>query len=155
MKPYHTYSAIEVAFCLLKHAARAGKRLNTLQVQKLTYVCHGWSLALYKRPLITEDVMATQHGPMVTSIHFRFEQFGNKIISQEQLVELDAESDQIAFDIICILGDFNGPELKELTQRTGSPWKQVWDGTKIKPIPDEIIARHYSKIKNKGHAYSL
>lgn len=155
MKAYHTYSAVDVAFCLLKHAALQGKRFTNLQLQKLTYVCHGWSLAIYKRPLIIEDVYAWQYGPVVPSVYFQFKRFGSKVIDDQKQVQLDAESEQIIQDIVSVLGDFSGPQLVELTHRQGSPWTQVWDGTSNTMIPDSIIENHYSQIKSSGHTSCL
>lgn len=155
MKAYHTYSAVDVAFCLLKHAALQGKRFTNLQLQKLTYVCHGWSLAIYKRPLIIEDVYAWQYGPVVPSVYFQFKRFGSKVIDDKKQVQLDAESEQIIQDIVSVLGDYSGPQLVELTHRQGSPWTQVWDGTSNTMIPDSIIEHHYSQIKSSGHTSCL
>jgi uncharacterized phage-associated protein len=155
MKAYHTYSAVDVAFCLLKHAALQGKRFTNLQLQKLTYVCHGWSLAIYKRPLIIEDVYAWQYGPVVPSVYFQFKRFGSKVIDDQKQVQLDAESEQIIQDIVSVLGDYSGPQLVELTHRQGSPWTQVWDGTSNTMIPDSIIEHHYSQIKSSGHTSCL
>lgn len=155
MKAYHTYSAVDVAFCLLKHAALQGKRFTNLQLQKLTYVCHGWSLAIYKRPLIIEDVYAWQYGPVVPSVYFQFKRFGSKVIDDQKQVQLDVESEQIIQDIVSVLGDYSGPQLVELTHRQGSPWTKVWDGTSNTMIPDSIIEHHYSQIKSSGHTSCL
>lgn len=155
MKAYHTYSAVDVAFCLLKHASLQGKRFTNLQLQKLTYVCHGWSLAIYKRPLIIEDVYAWQYGPVIPSVYFQFKHFGSSEIDIQQPVCLDEESERIIGDIVTVLGHYNGPQLVELTHREGSPWKKVWDGTSNTLIPDSLIAQHYSQIQNSGHTTCL
>ena len=70
MKTYHTYSAVDVAFSLLKHAAEQGKTFTNLQLQKLTYVCHGLSLSSFDRPLIVDDVYAWKFGPVIPSVYF-------------------------------------------------------------------------------------
>ncbi len=155
MKAYHTYNAVDVAFCLLKHAATQGKRFTNLHLQKLTYVCHGWSLALYKRPLIIEDVYAWQYGPVVPSVYFQFKQFGASEISPTKQVELDGESEAIIRDVVSVLGDYSGPQLVELTHRAGSPWAKVWDGGSNRLIPDSVIEQHYLQIKHSGHTSSL
>lgn len=152
---YHTYSAVDVAFCLLKHAALQGKRFTNLQLQKLTYVCHGWSLGIYKRPLIIEDVYAWQYGPVVPSVYFQFKHFGSQAIDSTNPVDLDCESEQIISDIVSVLGDYSGPQLVELTHREGSPWYRVWDGSNNRLIPDAIIEQHYSAIKSSGHTSCL
>ncbi|MPW31258.1 DUF4065 domain-containing protein [Agarivorans sp. B2Z047] len=155
MKAYHTYSAVDVALSLLKHATKQGKCFTNLQLQKLTYVCHGLSLAHFQRPLITDDVFAWKFGPVVPSVYFRFKCYGAKPITERLDISLDPESESILEDVVAKLGHLTGPQLVELTHREGSPWKKVWDGTHQKIIPDNLIQGHYTQIKNSGHTSSL
>lgn len=155
MKAYHTYNAVDVAFSLLKHASEQGKCFSNLQLQKLTYVSHGLSLSHFKRPLIVDDVFAWKYGPVVPSVYFRFKDFGAKIITERLDVTLDHESESIIKDVVTQLGDLTGPQLVDLTHRTGSPWHTVWDGTHQKVIPDSVIQSHYEQIKQSGRTTSL
>ncbi|HBV77625.1 MULTISPECIES: Panacea domain-containing protein [Vibrio] len=155
MKAYHTYSAIDVAFSLLAHAKKQGKRFTNLQLQKLTYVSHGLSLSHFKRPLIIEDVYAWQYGPVVPSVYFRFKSFGSSVITDENDVCLDAESNSIIQDVVTKLGDYSGPQLVELTHRDGSPWKITWDKTPQQIIPDALIQAHYDNIQKTRHTTCL
>lgn len=158
MKAYHTYKAIEIAHSLLKHADTQGKSFTQLQLQKLTYVCHGLSLALYDRPLIIEDVYAWQYGPVVPPIYFCFKKYGSQHITvPDQQTELDPKSDQIIRYVVTKLGDLSGGQLVELTHRQGSPWSKVWgDGRHGKKvIPDDIIKEHYTSIQTSGIAHAL
>lgn len=156
MKAYHTYNAVEVAFIVLKHADLQGKRLTHLQLQKLTYVCHGVSLAYYYRPMFLEDVFAWKYGPVVPSVFFRFKSHGAGVIGErDDSIIIDEESDFIICSVIESLGDLTGPQLVELTHRENSPWTKVWDGSIHKIIPDEIIQAHYTDIQNSGHTSSL
>lgn len=155
MKAYYTYNAVDVAFSLLKHAAEQGKCFTNLQLQKLTYVCHGLSLAHFKRPLIVDDVFAWQYGPVVPSVYFRFKGYGASVITERMDTQLDDDSEAIVCDVVSKLGDLSGPQLVELTHRDGSPWHQVWDGTQNKVIPDSVIQSHYQYIQQSGHTSSL
>lgn len=155
MKLYHTYNAVEVAFSLLQHASMQGKNFTNLQLQKLTYVCHGLSLAHFHRPLIIDDVFAWQYGPVVPSVYFRFKSYGPNIISESSDVILDTQSDSIINEVVTELGHLSGSQLVELTHRPGSPWYQIWDGTHHKIIPDNVIEKHYLKIKQAGHTNCL
>lgn len=155
MATYHTYSAVDVALSLLKHAQVQGKFFSNLQLQKLTYICHGLSLAHFQRPLIIDDVFAWQYGPVVPSVYFRFNSYGASVITEQCDVVLDDESETIVKDVVSKLGDLTGPQLVDLTHRKGSPWHQVWDGTHQKVIPDHLIQAHYIKIKQSGRTKSL
>lgn len=155
MKAYHTYSAVDVAWSLLKHAKEQGKCFSNLQLQKLTYVCHGLSLAHFQRPLVVDDVFAWKFGPIVPSVYFRFKSYGSNVITEQCDVVLDHESESIVKDVVSQLGHLTGPQLVDLTHREGSPWHQVWDGTHQKVIPDHLIQAHYTQIKQSGRTASL
>lgn len=155
MKAYHTYSAIDVAFSLLKHAAEQGKCFTNLQLQKLTYVCHGLSLAHFQRPLIIDDVFAWKFGPVVPSVYFRFKSYGSSVISESMDVVLDDASEAIISEVVTKLGYLSGPQLVELTHREGSPWYKTWDGSQNKIIPDDVIQKHYQQIHESGHTSCL
>ncbi len=159
MQKYYTYNGVVAAFSLLKHAALQGKYFTNLQLQKLTYVSHGLSLAHFQRPLIIDDVYAWQYGPVVPSVYFRFKSHGAKCIEErdDPLFDslLDAESEGIVRDVVRHFGDLSGAQLVELTHREGSPWHEIWDGTHHKIIPDEVICAHYLKIQKAGHTNSL
>jgi uncharacterized phage-associated protein len=152
MKAYHTYSAIDVAYVLIKQASKEGKRFSNLHLQKLVYVCHGLSLAYFDRPLILEDVHAWKHGPVVPSVYFNFKPYGSEAITAfSEDIQLDAESAEIVCSVVSTLGHFTAWQLVDLTHREGSPWSQVWaqDG-KIRVIPDAVIKNHYLTIKETG-----
>lgn len=155
MKMYHTYNAVDVAFSLLKFASKQGNYFTNLQLQKLTYVCHGLSLAHFKRPLIIDDVFAWQYGPVIPSVYFRFKAYGASAITEKCDVVLDSESEAIVSEVVSKLGHLSGPQLVELTHRVDSPWHKIWDGSQNKIIPDYIIQSHYEHIQQSGHTTSL
>ena len=155
MKAYHTYSAIDVAWSLLKHAEQQGKCFSNLQLQKLTYISHGLSLAHFERPLILDDVFAWKYGPVVPSVYFRFKECGSDSITERKEVTLDDDSESIIQDVVSELGHLTAYQLVELTHREGSPWHQVWDGEHKTVIPDSLIQDHYLTIKHSGRTSSL
>lgn len=57
-----------VARALYETADRLGHPLDLLQVEKLVYIAHGWSLACRGTPLIDEIVMVEAFGPRLTSL---------------------------------------------------------------------------------------
>lgn len=153
---YHTYNAIEVAYRLLEHGVQQGKCFTNLQLQKLTYVSHGLSLAHYNRPLIIENIYAWKYGPVVPSVYVHFKKFGADVVVTEQNnVKIDGESDELIADLVGNMGDLSGPQLVELTHREGSPWSQVWDAEQTQIIPDHLIKTHYQWVLKCGRAKSL
>ena len=49
------HDARAVANSLIEKSQEEGNLLTPLQIIKLVYFCHGWMLALYKRPLIKQS----------------------------------------------------------------------------------------------------
>lgn len=45
-----------VANYFIEKSIESGNSVSPLQLIKLVYIAHGWTLALYKRPLINETV---------------------------------------------------------------------------------------------------
>ena len=43
--------------------------LTPLQIIKLTYICHGWMLGLYGRPLVKQNVKAWTYGPVIPDVY--------------------------------------------------------------------------------------
>src|SRR3954454_9651864 len=64
--PDSIYRSSAVANYLIK-AAPDG--LDALQVMKLTYIAHGFTLGLLGRPLIEDDIEAWKLGPVVRRIY--------------------------------------------------------------------------------------
>ncbi|MGR5464942.1 Panacea domain-containing protein [Photobacterium damselae] len=155
MKMYHTYSGLDVASCVLRLAQNQGKQLTNLQLQKLVYASHGFSLAQLKRPLIIDDVYAWMYGPVIPSVYFQYKQYGSGVISYITQVSLDSESESLIDGVVSLLGHIPGPQLITMTHQHGGPWCQVWDGSTERVIPDSIICEHYSHILNTQSIYSL
>lgn len=156
MKVYHTYTAVDIAFVLLKSAKGRGLSFSNLQLQKLAYICHGISLSRLERPLFIEDVYAWQYGPVVPSIYFRFRDFGADPVTETvEEVELDADSLHIVQSVVEKFGQLSPWQLVKLTHREGSPWQRVWSEKERSVIPDEVIKAHYDEIYRQGTTNAL
>ena len=62
--------------------ARSGGRLTPLQVIKLTYIAHGYSLAINGEPLVDEAVEAWRYGPVVPSVYYGAKKYGGGRITR-------------------------------------------------------------------------
>ena len=133
-----------------------------MQVQKLTYLCHGWMLGLYGEPLSRQQVEAWRWGPVIPDVYYELRKYGGQRMSE--LVDLrslgfepddirlsDKEADLVG-QVLEVYGDFTGPQLSTLTHKPGSPWDQVWRPGRGRAavIPDRIIQRYYAELARRS-----
>ena len=158
-----THSPVLVADCLI---ARSGGTLTPLQVIKLVYIAHGYSLALLHKPLIKEAVEAWRYGPVVPSVYHGAKKYGGKPIDEllysgikaDDAQSLDgvkklfdewihADQREILDGVFESYGDFTGLELVEMTHDEGSPWDLYYRrGTVKRQIPDDAIKAYYAEV---------
>jgi uncharacterized phage-associated protein len=62
------YDSRSVANYMINKSAQHGG-LDPLQVLKLIYIAHGFTLAAYDRPLLDDDVEAWKYGPVVRRVY--------------------------------------------------------------------------------------
>lgn len=156
------FPPLAIANAVLDEATKQGKQLTIMQLLKLVYIAHGWSLALLKAPLVNEQPEAWQHGPVFPSIYREFRRFGSSPISTKatnpfgQLVEasLDEQQRELVRSVVASYGHMHAFKLSAITHQPGTPWSQTYlggSGTSDE-IPDALIAEHYQKIASERRA---
>jgi antitoxin SocA-like protein len=65
-----------VANEFIRLAEADGRALTPLQVIKLAYIAHGWMLALYQRPLISDSIEAWKYGPVIPTLYHALKKYG-------------------------------------------------------------------------------
>ncbi len=146
------YPVFQVAETILREARSVGRELTPMQLIKLTYIAHGWSLAVTGRDLFEDRIEAWKYGPVIPALYQATKQFGRGRIPLAMVGDpddklLDKQDYDLVKDVYAKYGHLSGIQLSDLTHRTGSPWHQVYrDGVMSIEIPDEIIRRHYSDL---------
>lgn len=145
------YSVIAVADAILKIAKRQGKVLTPLQLMKLAYIAHGWSLGLGRGDLFGERIEAWKYGPVVPDLYHATKHFGRNPIPHSvidaQPMPVDWATSQFLDDIVKKYGGMSGTALSALTHKSGTPWDQVYkDGVFGIEIPDSLIQAHYQQL---------
>ncbi|HKP38495.1 MAG TPA: type II toxin-antitoxin system antitoxin SocA domain-containing protein [Pyrinomonadaceae bacterium] len=150
------YDARSVANELLRIAISAGRRLTNMQVQKLVYIAHGYSLAILREPLIKQMVQAWRYGPVVPDLYHALRKHGSgvvtepiNILSREKLSETDRV---LLTNVEKAYARFTGPQLSTMTHREGTPWRQVYDPKaefNNDVIPNDLIQQHYLTLLNE------
>lgn len=152
------YSPFSVArFFIEKSALNPCADLTPMKLIKLTYICHGWHLALLDSPLIFEPVQAWKYGPVVESLYRAFKHNGNAEIPKESaknLLDFPSDIKNGTKEIMQAVWEKYSPltaiYLSSLTHQPGTPWERVWnnEGGNSRNgaiIPDEKIKEFYKQ----------
>ena len=150
-----TNSAVAVANYFVRKSLETGKELTPMKVLKLVYIAHGWNLALYDEPLISDSIQAWKFGPVIPSVYQAFRVFRNSQITMMSPhtgnSELSKKDSELLDRIWDVYGDYDGIQLSAITHRENTPWDTVWNkqGGKYSlgaTIPDNIIETHYKEL---------
>jgi len=147
---------------------REGQGLTLMQLLKLSYIAHGFNLAIFDRPLANEYVQAWKFGPVFPSIYheFKYEIPGEPITNcakrinestgtLEKITENFQPTEKSLIEIVYkIYGKIDGWKLSALTHKEGTPWYKVWyegEGSKYHgvPIENNKIKDHFKGIVGK------
>ena len=135
-----------------------GKK-TPMQLIKMTYIAHGWSLAINNKPLIVEDVEAWKYGPVIPSLYYEFKKYGKNpvpYIPIEETNYIKPDDKKLLDKIIEVYGYWNGLQLSANTHKEGTPWHQTkkWYTMGNPIIPEKIIRDYYIekyKQTNEGN----
>ena len=152
------HSSLAVANRILQTAWSQKKNLTIMQLIKLVYIAHGWSLALLNRPLVADRVEAWQHGPVYPDVYNEFRGSGWQPIRRKAIdrwsgvaadSDFDADELSIIEKVVDAYGDFHAFELSSRTHQPGTPWSTVFaEGRgKFAPISNRLIKSHFDELR--------
>ena len=128
-----------------------GLPTTPMQLLKLVYLCQGWMLAMYDKPLINEPVEAWQHGPVIPSVYHLYKSFRGDPINtggNDQGVRLTKEHRHVIDEVLKVYRDYSSADLYALAHRKGTPWDQVHeDGVFGIEIPEGVIRDYYKNLQ--------
>jgi uncharacterized phage-associated protein len=154
------YTAITIADEVLRLAKKAGQELTPLQLMKLVYISHGWSLAVRGVDLFPDRIEAWKYGPVIPDLYQATKLFGRNQIPMSAIDDakphtVDGATLEFLKDVFSKYGGLSGIQLSNLTHKSGTPWSQVYDnGVYGIEIPDEIIKSHYLSLLNERQSSS-
>lgn len=145
--------------------AKGRGSFTPMQVLKLAYIGHGYTLALTDKPLFHDRVEAWKYGPVIPNLYYVLREFGESPIphlytskTNVSSPELEARKNELAGllgdenrgimdDVLSGYGECSGFELSDITHEAGSPWDDCYvPGELYTKIPNVIIKEYY---KNK------
>lgn len=152
------YESVQIAQRLIDVAGEHDNAFTPMQLLKLVYLCHGWMLGLYRRPLVREDVLAWQYGPVIRELYASIKEYGSRHVFK--LLSGDLQLDEIAGHIVGQVyeryGHFTGIELSSITHAEGTPWHITWDGGRgrNRVISNDLIEHYFVRLANRHQGRS-
>ena len=155
------HQPLEIAWFFLKRSEELPEEgLNSMKLNKMVFLAHGWTLGIHGNLLLDENVEAWPYGPIIRSLYFHFIEYGKGIIpyfDNEALPEDEFTKKEHAVlnSIWKAYKDWTGPSLSELTHKPQSPWWKtwyLWGGNKRRGtiISNSEIKFYYSKQYELG-----
>lgn len=151
-----SYSASLIAYAFVKKGIEEGKFVTQMKLQKLVYIAHGYHLAKYAEPLVTEEFEAWKFGPVIPAIYQTYKLYGSSPISDTNIIELyNGKTDLSVLDFKAVdaisytwasAGTLDAMQLSTWSHKEGSPWYNAYEpGIVSKPIDNESIKGYFSQ----------
>lgn len=156
-----TYPSLAVANFFVQQSAKTGTSLTPMKLLKLVYIAHGWSLALFDKPLVSEVVQAWDYGPVIPEVYYAFrhyrarqitdmarERVGDKMRAPV-IDEADRSAKALLEKVWLNYGNCDALYLSTITHQPNTPWSRTWESHgKNATIPQDAIALHYKELAN-------
>ena len=124
--------------------------LTPMQVLKLVYICHGWMLGLYRRPLIREAVEAWTYGPVVPTVYHAYKKYrGSHIteIQESNVNDFRADEQALVKAVMAAYEQYTGIQLSTITHKPGTPWAITHERFGLgSVISNDLIEDHYLRL---------
>jgi len=143
------YSSLQVAQEHLNLATPEKNTLTPMQLIKLTYLSHGWMLAVHNRPLLSESVEAWPYGPVLPKLYKKIKKFRSQPVmarlSDDPVVDVDALD--VIRQVYKLYGHLSGLRLSTLTHEEGTPWHFTWHSRgRSGTISNDLIEGHFKTL---------
>ncbi len=151
------YDSRKIGNRLIQISNQNGKAMSILRLIKLTYMAHGWTLAITDEPLVNEYVQAWKYGPVIPTVYFSFRPIGVYDLKTYHFVkdtEIDSATDDILDMVYDMYKDASAYQLSALTHIPGGPWHRAYKPNELGTIiPNEWITEHFkNKLKRAQYA---
>ena len=162
------FRSVEIANEFIKRANASGQSLTNMQLQKLVYFAHGWSLAISGKRLTAEDPQAWDNGPVYRDLWEHLRDKGKSGIksplgpddtnpfvalikdfkpSPPYQAELNQEQIDLLDTVWARYGDYGAFKMSDMTHQDGTPWDKTYYGLgRNAPITADLIEEHYLKL---------
>lgn len=144
----HPYLSSVIADYILKLANERGEALTPLKLIKLVYICHGWMLALYNRPLLSDPIEAWPYGPVVRSLYDKVKEFKSSPVTvklSDQNEDLDEDAKKLINQVVDRYSNFSAIDLSNMAHAPDTPWSKTWNAAQKTTIISNDLIEDYFK----------
>lgn len=144
------FTPLTIAEFFIAFANITGDLITNLKLQKLVYYSQAWNLAIFGRPLFSNDFESWVHGPVVPDLYQEFKSFRWHPIERdldehnyhEIREQLGAETTELLDEIIEEYYNLSAHELEQLTH-SEEPWLKARSGCACDEICHNIIKKDW------------
>jgi uncharacterized phage-associated protein len=133
-----------------------------LVIQKLTYIAHGWNLAINGQPLVSDAPEAWDNGPVFRSIWDHIKEYGfsgaactlvDPASKSEISASLTPQESAVIDHVWNKYGSRNSSDLSNMTHQVGTPWYKAYFGKRRNAkLDNSDIRNHYIELALAGRA---
>lgn len=158
--------ARELADYILLKAAKEGRFLTPLHVNKMCYLVQGFTLRATGECAFHNDIEAWPYGPVVRDVYEAFRTYGRRPIrrlhgtgepvcvgSAQEPGTITVLREALGSDVVGIADEvvdgyasIDGGTLIGMTHEDGTPWSEMRRRLKTVTIPTSVIQEFYAKI---------
>ncbi|MBX3476685.1 MAG: SocA family protein [Brevundimonas sp.] len=153
----HPSAAIANAFVDL-----ADRPLPQMKLHKLTYMAHGWNLAITGERLVADAPEAWDNGPVFRKIWDRirdygFDRQGHILMTNGRpfKADLTPKERKVLEHVWNKYSKFSQYDLSDMTHQPGTPWTEAYfERGRNAKLSDKVIKEHYKQLALAGRAAS-
>lgn len=156
--------AISIANYFIERSNDSKSEITLLKLVKLTYIAHGFLLALLNKSYINprfDRVEAWRLGPVIPSVYHTFKYNGSSPITEKGKVLTDVgindcgvfvcpkvkdETTQVLDFVMKRYGKMEAESLVDILHRKGTPWDYYYKPGQNVIIPDEDTQIYYKAL---------
>ena len=139
-----------VANYFINRSIEENRPFTPLQIQKMVFFAHGWTLAFRQEPLLEREFEAWTYGPVMPAIYHNLSYYGGGAVTQPILARalpFDDFENNILSQVYDLYGKFDGLQLSAMSHTPGGPWDKTWRRYKRQSvIPDETVREYFKDL---------
>lgn len=158
------HSSLAIANEFIRRGLEPGARpLTNMQIQKLVYLAHGWTLGACDEPLIEDPVEAWKFGPVVRKVYSALSKYGSAPVKREirwgeDTIFYHGDDGEVAYDELAPIeaemtelvwanyGKYPAFQLSALTHQADTPWSDTYQPGVNRVIPNSLIRDHFKQL---------